>query len=233
MHTCCLAAERSGAADARGWPRAALVRPLAHAVATHVQGLQARTLAGSVRWLTMQPGMCACVQYVELPEQMAERAVTVLNHRNLGNRYVEVFLSSEGEMSQANVAPPPATNGAPWHMEIASGAGGVVRLRGLPFNATPELILQFFSGYEIPKGAHGVHLILGPNGRPNGEAFVEFPSEEIADTALAKDRGTIGTRCGSRLAPASARRHTHCTPPTPDATRPALPARAVRSPADA
>ena len=40
----------------------------------------------------------------------------------------------------------------------------------------------------------GVHLVLGPNGRPNGEAFVEFGSEEIAEAALSKDRGTIGTR---------------------------------------
>jgi len=131
--------------------------------------------------------------YVELPELMAERAVQVLNHRNLGSRYVEVFLSSEGEMSQANVAPPVANNGAGWQME-PGGAGGIVRLRGLPFNATQDLILQFFTGYEIPKGPMGVHLLLGANGRPNGESFVEFGSEEIADAALQKDRATIGTR---------------------------------------
>lgn len=126
---------------------------------------------------------------------MAERAVQALNHRNMGNRYVEVFLSGEGEMSQANVAPPVAgANGAPWHMEPGAGSGGVVRLRGLPFNATADLILQFFQGYEIPKGPMGVHLIYGANGRPNGEAFVEFGGEEVADAALSRDRATIGTR---------------------------------------
>ena len=125
---------------------------------------------------------------------MAERAVQVLNHRNMGSRYVEVFLSSEGEMSQANVSPPLGANGAPWQTELGVGAGGIVRLRGLPFNATPDLILQFFTWYDVPKGSLGVHLILGPNGRPNGEAFVEFASEEVADAALAKDRATIGTR---------------------------------------
>ena len=116
--------------------------------------------------------------YVELPEMMAERAVQVLNHRNMGSRYVEVFLSSEGEMSQANVAPPVGANGG-YQMDIGGGSGGIVRLRGLPFNATPDLILQFFQGYEVPKGSLGIHLILGPNGRPNGEAFVEFASEEV------------------------------------------------------
>lgn len=40
----------------------------------------------------------------------------------------------------------------------------------------------------------GIHLVLGNNGRPNGEAFVEFGSEEQADAALAKDRGSIGSR---------------------------------------
>ena len=69
-----------------------------------------------------------------------------------------------------------------------------MRLRGLPFNTTQETIFQFFQGYDIPKGLMGVSLVLGANGRPNGEAYVEFASEEIADAALAKDHGTIGTR---------------------------------------
>jgi len=133
--------------------------------------------------------------YVELPEMAAERAVQTLNHRNMGTRYVEVFLSSEGEMNQANVAPPAPTGGPGWGMGMGDvGSNGIVRLRGLPFNTTPELILAFFQGYDVPKGTHGVHLILGPNGRPNGEAFIEFVAEEVADAALSKDRGTIGTR---------------------------------------
>jgi len=133
--------------------------------------------------------------YVELPELMAERAVQVLNHRNMGSRYVEVFLSSEGEMSQANVTPPVGANGDPWQVgEMGVGSGGIMRLRGLPFNTTPDLILQFFQGYDIPNGVLGVHLLLGANGRPNGEAFVEFATEEVADAALAKDRATLGTR---------------------------------------
>ena len=136
-------------------------------------------------------------QYVELPDMAAERAVQSLNHRHMGTRYVEVFLSSEGEMNQANVAPatPTGGHGAWGAMGMGDlGSNGIVRLRGLPFNTTAEMILAFFQGYDAPKGLHGVHLILGPNGRPNGEAFVEFASEEVADAALNKDRATIGTR---------------------------------------
>jgi len=131
--------------------------------------------------------------YVEMPEMMAERAAQVLNHRNMGTRYVEVFLSSESEMSQANVAPP-VGGGSGWADTMGMGSNGIVRLRGLPFNAQPDLILQFFQGLDIPKGAMGVHMVVGPNGRPNGEAFVEFGSEESADAALQKDRQTIGSR---------------------------------------
>jgi len=131
--------------------------------------------------------------YVELPEMMGERAVQVMNHKHMANRYIEVFLSNEGEMSQANVPPVGGASGQ-WPMEMGQGSNGIVRLRGLPFNATAELILQFFQGLDIPKTSMGVHLVVGPNGRPNGEAFIEFASEEVADAALAKDRGTIGTR---------------------------------------
>ena len=53
---------------------------------------------------------------------------------------------------------------------------------------------NFAERTSVPKGPMGVHLILGANGRPNGEAFVEFTTEEVADAALTKDRATIGTR---------------------------------------
>ena len=39
-------------------------------------------------------------------------------------------------------------------------------------------------GLELPKGVGGVHLVLGANGRPNGEAFVECGSEETAEAQL-------------------------------------------------
>ena len=144
--------------------------------------------------------------FIELPEMMADRAVQVLNNRHLGTRYIEVFLSSEAEMSQSNVTPPapgagPAGGGG-YDMQGGGGAPvggshGVCKLRGLPFNATPEMVVQFFGGFELPMGAAGVHMVLGPNGRPNGEAFVEFGTEEAADAAMVKDRQTLGSRCAA------------------------------------
>ena len=67
-------------------------------------------------------------QFVELPDMGADRAVQVLNHRNIGSRYIEVFLSSAEEMAQASVTPPvvqqPTGSGQPWPMD---GQGANVR----------------------------------------------------------------------------------------------------------
>ena len=112
-------------------------------------------------------------QFVELPEFLAERAVQLLHNRNMQNRYIEVFVSSEAEANQANIAPPmqlpgmqmaglnvAATGSLPAWAE-AGNLTGLVRLRGLPFNATPEQVLQFFAGFEPPRGTGGVHMVLG------------------------------------------------------------------------
>ena len=41
-----------------------------------------------------------------------------------------------------------------------AGSNGLMKLRGLPFNAVPDQILQFFSGYDIPKGVGGIFMML-------------------------------------------------------------------------
>ena len=52
---------------------------------------------------------------------MGERAVQVMNHKHMANRYIEVFLSNEGEMSQANVPPVGGASGQ-WPMEMGQGS---------------------------------------------------------------------------------------------------------------
>lgn len=69
-----------------------------------------------------------------------------------------------------------------------------MRLRGLPFAATPEDVLSFFSGLEVLRGPAGVVFTWGRDGRPLGEAYVEFPSEEIQLEALKRDREKMGPR---------------------------------------
>lgn len=78
-----------------------------------------------------------------------------------------------------------------------SGAGDqedgfVVKLRGLPWSVTTEDILKFFEDCEVLK--NGVHLTTSREGRPSGEAYVEFENEEDLELALEKDRDHIGSR---------------------------------------
>ena len=84
------------------------------------------------------------LQFVELPEFLAERAVQLLHNRNMQNRYIEVFVTSEAEANQSNIAPPmqlpnmqmaalnvAATGSLPAWAE-ASNLAGLVRLRTSP-----------------------------------------------------------------------------------------------------
>ena len=47
--------------------------------------------------------------------------------------------------------------------------GWVLRMRGLPFSASAEDVLQFFEGIEVLRGTRGVVFTCTPDGRPLGE----------------------------------------------------------------
>lgn len=68
----------------------------------------------------------------------------------------------------------------------------VLRLRGLAFSAGKDDILDFFKNFTLSEDS--IHIIFNFEGRPTGEAFVEFASEDDAKSALAKDRMTLGSR---------------------------------------
>ncbi|KAK7113546.1 heterogeneous nuclear ribonucleoprotein F-like [Littorina saxatilis] len=72
--------------------------------------------------------------------------------------------------------------------------GCVVRLRGLPWSATVDDVNKFFEGCEIAGGISGIHLTQSREGRPSGEAFVEFASEDDVQMALKKNREHLGSR---------------------------------------
>lgn len=70
----------------------------------------------------------------------------------------------------------------------------VVKLRGLPWSATKEDILDFFSECRIHKGRDGIHLVTTPEGRSSGEAFVELPPKEDINNFIKKDKEAMGPR---------------------------------------
>lgn len=71
----------------------------------------------------------------------------------------------------------------------------IIRMRGLPFTATPQEVLSFL-GPETPvtDGTEGLLFVKYPDGRPTGDAFVLFSCEEYAQNALKKHKQILGKR---------------------------------------
>ena len=53
-------------------------------------------------------------------------------------------------------------------------------MRGLPFNAVKDEILEFLSGINVINRENGVFLIKTFDGRSTGDAFVLLPNEDDA-----------------------------------------------------
>ncbi len=54
--------------------------------------------------------------------------------------------------------------------------------------------MHFFEGIEIQRGSAGIAFTCTPDGRPKGEAYVEFPSEDAQKEALKRHKNEIGDR---------------------------------------
>lgn len=72
--------------------------------------------------------------------------------------------------------------------------GYIAKLRGLPWSATTDDIEKFFRDCKILGGKNGIHMTSSREGRPSGEAFVEFDDIDDLENAVQKDREHIGNR---------------------------------------
>lgn len=120
-------------------------------------------------------------------EELVQRVMVEKQHQSIGNRYVEIFVSSQAELSGVhNVA---ASRQA---MDAQESRDLVVRMRGLPYQASEEDVLGFWNGYSVVQVALAG---VGPGGRPSGEAFVEFSTPEERARAIAtKQHSLMGSR---------------------------------------
>ncbi|XP_042513676.1 heterogeneous nuclear ribonucleoprotein F-like [Macadamia integrifolia] len=124
------------------------------------------------------------------------------NRQNMGRRYIEVFRSKRqeyykaiaNEVSDARGGSPRQKARARSYDDAKDSAQhtGVLRLRGLPFSAGKDDIMEFFKDFMLSEDS--IHITLNMDGRPTGEAFVEFANPEDSKAAMAKDRMTLGSR---------------------------------------
>ncbi|XP_008301245.1 epithelial splicing regulatory protein 1 isoform X3 [Stegastes partitus] len=125
------------------------------------------------------------------------RDLALQRHKHhMGNRYIEVYKATGEDF-----------------LKIAGGTSNevamflsredqiIVRMRGLPFTATPEQVLAFFSPGDgtqemcpVSGGKDGILFVRYPDGRPTGDAFVLFSCEEHAQCALRKHKEILGKR---------------------------------------
>uniref|UniRef100_A0A0E0MIH6 RRM domain-containing protein n=1 Tax=Oryza punctata TaxID=4537 RepID=A0A0E0MIH6_ORYPU len=145
--------------------------------------------------------------FVVFPSAMQAEFALHRNRQNMGRRYVEVFRCKKQEYYSAIAAevnqggffdseyrrsPPPPRPKKPSEDKSSMEYTEVLKLRGLPYSATTEDIIKFFVEYELTE--ENVHIAYRPDGKATGEAYVEFPTAEVAKTAMCKDKMTIGTR---------------------------------------
>lgn len=116
-------------------------------------------------------------------EEIAAAALEAKNKQNMGHRYIEIFEALESDMA---------------HLKALGVSGKVkgyvVRMRGLPYTAAVDDVVQFFEGIGISRGAEGVVFTCTRDGRPTGEAYVELPTEEAQKEALKRHKNSIGDR---------------------------------------
>ncbi|XP_070993569.1 G-rich sequence factor 1 isoform X1 [Oncorhynchus clarkii lewisi] len=157
----------------------------------------------------------AYVQF--LSQEQADEALT-RDREVIGNRYIEVFPSrrseiggrkktesvEEGRNSRQSQPHRPAAQ-PPRHGEtdrpaaqpprhgshpVSSLPQHFVHMRGLPFQATGDDIVQFFSPLALSR----ILVEFGPDGRASGEADVYFTSHQDAVSAMTRDKAHMQER---------------------------------------
>lgn len=139
--------------------------------------------------------------FVEFTSQEAFEEALRKDRELIGNRYIEVFPSRKNEIvtgwrSRTNSSLPqrtssvkqnPARTGS--HLRSAPQSH-YVHMRGLPFSASGEDIIKFFSPLVVSK----VLIEFGSDGRPSGKADVYFSCHQDAVAAMSRDKMHIGER---------------------------------------
>ncbi|PNF34494.1 RNA-binding protein fusilli, partial [Cryptotermes secundus] len=127
-------------------------------------------------------------------EEDAGKALS--KHRELiGSRYIELFRSTTAEVQQVLnrsmdpktyepqmplIAQVPQVPLLPQHIITSGTRKDCIRLRGLPYEAQVEHILDFLGDHAKNIVFQGVHMVYNAQGQPSGEAFIQMDSEQSA-----------------------------------------------------
>jgi hypothetical protein len=121
----------------------------------------------------------------------APRAVSLSRQLTMHGRYIEVFRTTEQEYERAGSAASQLTQAGDAWPEGAGGGGAaalqpeeatlpLVSLRGLPFAASAEAVLEGMLG-GLRVAPAGLHMVLEADGRPHGVRAALGGGRRIAD----------------------------------------------------
>jgi len=136
-------------------------------------------------------GRALGIALVEFETEEEIVAAMDLNRNEIGDRYIELFRASMGELKGAlgletssAISALGSGRGNSW--DKGYGEGAYIKMRGLPFNTTEVQINNFF--HQVNINPLKIHR------KPDGsEAFVEFYSSDIPK-AMTRQKGYMGHR---------------------------------------
>lgn len=132
--------------------------------------------------------------------ETATKVFKTKQNASIGTRYMEFFAATENEIETR------AAHGGVAGYEGNRGSGGDLnpqeeransgwlRLRGLPYSATVQEVIDFVAQeHFLPES--DVTIKIGSDGRPTGEAYIQVDSEDTAQHLQSVlDRKNMGTR---------------------------------------
>eukprot|EP00871_Galdieria_phlegrea_P000519 jgi/Galph1/1468/GphlegSOOS_G149.1 len=153
---------------------------------------------GGIYIVQNQEGRSLGEAFVQFTSEDGLRKALERHKQSMGKRYIELFKSSLMEMLNtierhggpvARAAVETTICGHISATGIASvpsqaSTCSVIRIRGIPYDATAADIEAFFSDYHIVPG--GIHFVMDSLDRPKGEALVKFFTVEERNDALEK-----------------------------------------------
>jgi len=114
-----------------------------------------------------QHGRSMGYAYVEFTSMYDADLAMKKDRETMGSRYIELFKATKQDM-----------------------VGHTVHMRGLPFRANKQDVLDFFQPLVPVK----VNLLRQANGRPKGECYADFATRLEAEAAMQKDKQEMGHR---------------------------------------
>lgn len=152
---------------------------------------------------------------VVLPNHMEMQMALSRDKQHMGRRYIEIFQSKRMDYYTAIVGHIQSQNmsgarqggsGGMSHGGMGGSGGmgadgmmgapavhtGVIRMRGLPFSATKQDVINFFQG--LPVADDMIQFVVRGDGRVTGEAFVSFGSTSDSESAMQRNGNHMGTR---------------------------------------